>query len=314
MKIVYMGTPDFAVPALSALCEAGHQVALVVTKPDRPRDRGKKLQSCPVKLEALKRGLQVATPERLKGNEGFLALLRGIVPDLIVVAAYGKILPPEILDIPRLGCVNIHGSLLPAYRGAAPIHRAVADGCCETGVTLMHMAQEMDAGDIIATACTAVGHKTTEQLHEELAQLGADLLIRTLPAILDGTAPRSPQDPAAVTYAPMVSKDDARIDFARSPEEICALVRGMHSWPCAWTCMEGQVMKVHEASPGSLFSDAEPGTILRADRDGIVVSCSGGSVILKRIQMPGKKPLDAGAYLLGNKIEIGTVLRYNNCQ
>lgn len=314
MKIVYMGTPDFAVPALTALCDAGYEVSLVVTKADRPRDRGKKLQSCPVKLEALRRGLQVASPEKLKGNEEFMALLHQAAPALIVVAAYGKILPPEILDLPRLGCVNIHGSLLPAYRGAAPIHRAVADGCCETGVTLMYMAPEMDAGDIIATACTAVGHKTTGELHEELARLGADLLIRTLPAILDGTAPRMPQDPAAVTYAPMVSKEDARIDFTRSAEEICALVRGMHSWPCAWTCMGGQAMKVHEALPGPFSSDAEPGTILRADRDGIAVSCGGGSVILKRIQMPGKKPLDAGVYLLGNKIEIGTVLRYNNCQ
>ncbi|MDD2294552.1 MAG: methionyl-tRNA formyltransferase [Eubacteriales bacterium] len=309
MKIIYMGTPDFAVPALVAICEAGYEVALVVTKPDRPRDRGKKIQSCPVKVEALKRGLPVSTPDFLKGNAEFLSSVNEIAPDLIVVAAYGKILPVELLDIPRRGCVNIHGSILPRYRGAAPIHRAVVDGCCETGVTLMYMSEGMDAGDIIAAACTKIGTKTTAQLHRELAQLGADLLVRELPAILDGTVVRTPQDPARATYAPMISKEDARIDFSRSAEEICALVRGMYSWPCAWTCCEDAMMKVHEAAPGTLSADGEPGTILRADRNGIVVSCGDGSVVLNRIQMPGKKPMDAGAYLLGNKIEIGTVLR-----
>ena len=309
MKIIYMGTPDFAVPALVAICEAGYEVALVVTKPDRPRDRGKKIQSCPVKVEALKRGLPVSTPDFLKGNAEFLSSVNEIAPDLIVVAAYGKILPVELLDIPRRGCVNIHGSILPRYRGAAPIHRAVVDGCCETGVTLMYMSEGMDAGDIIAAACTKIGAKTTAQLHRELAQLGAELLVRELPAILDGTVVRTPQDPARATYAPMISKEDARIDFSRSAEEICALVRGMYSWPCAWTCCEDTMMKVHEATPGTLPADGEPGTILRADRNGIVVSCGDGSVVLNRIQMPGKKPMDAGAYLLGNKIEIGTVLR-----
>ena len=309
MKIIYMGTPDFAVSALVAICDAGYEVALVVTKPDRPRDRGKRIQSCPVKLEALKRGLPVAAPEYLKGNAAFLSSVREIGPDLIVVAAYGKILPGELLEIPLRGCVNIHGSILPRYRGAAPIHRAVADGCCETGVTLMYMSEGMDAGDIIAAVCTEVGAKTTAQLHKELAQLGADLLLRELPAILDGTVARTPQDPALATYAPMITKEDARIDFSRTAEEICALVRGMYSWPCAWTCCEEKMMKVHEALPGILSSDGAPGTVLRADRDGIVVSCGDGSVVLTRIQMPGKKTMDAGVYLLGNKIEIGTLLR-----
>lgn len=309
MKIIYMGTPDFAVPALVAVCDAGYEVALVVTKPDRPRDRGKTIQSCPVKQEALKRGLPVVTPEYLKGNAEFLSSVKEIAPDLIVVSAYGKILPGALLDIPRRGCVNIHGSILPRYRGAAPIHRAVTDGCCETGVTLMYMSEGMDTGDIIAVASTEVGSKTTAQLHEELAQLGADLLIRELPAILNGTAVKTPQDPALATYAPMITKGDARIDFSKSAEEICALVRGMYSWPCAWTCCEEKMMKVHEALPGTMSRDGEPGRILLADRGGIVVSCGDGSVVLKRIQMPGKKVMDAGVYLLGNKIEIGTVLR-----
>ncbi len=309
MKIVYMGTPDFAVPALTALCEAGYDVALVVTKPDRPRDRGKKLQSCPVKLEALKRGLPVATPDRLKDNGDFFARVRQIAPDLIVVAAYGKILPKALLDMPKRGCVNIHGSLLPSYRGAAPIHRAVADGCGRTGVTLMYMAEGMDTGDIIAAAETEVGPKTTEQLHEELARLGADLLIRHLPAILEGSAGRRPQDPEKATYAPMISREEALIDFSLPADKICAQVRGMYSWPCAWTRYGDRVMKIHEAVPGAAGDVPEPGTVVRADREGIAVACSGGTVILKRIQMPGKKAMDAGEYLLGNKIEIGAVLR-----
>lgn len=309
MKIIYMGTPDFAVPALGALCDAGCEVALVVTKPDRPKDRGRKIQSCPVKLEALRRGLAVASPESLKDNGEFLSTVREIAPDLIVVAAYGKILPRALLDIPRRGCVNIHGSLLPRYRGAAPIHRAVIEGCRRTGVTLMYMNEGMDTGDLIAWASTEVGNKTTEELHVELAELGAALLIRELPAILEGTARRLPQDPGLATYAPMISREEALIDFDRPAEEVCARIRGMYSWPCAWTRLDGKVMKVHEALPGPSEGSPEPGTVLGAGRNGIAVACREGVILLKRIQMPGKKPMDAGAFLLGNKIEIGTVLR-----
>ena len=308
MKIIYMGTPDFAVPALVSLYNSGCEVALVGTKPDRPRHRGKKVQSCPVKREAMKRGLPVATPEYLKDNDEFLSMIKEVDPDLIVVAAYGKILPKALLDIPKRGCINIHGSILPQYRGAAPIHRAVIDGCSTTGVTLMYMSEGMDTGDIIAAACTDVGNKTTAELYEELAQLGADLLMRELPAILSGTAPRRLQESAMASYAPMISKSDAAIDFSKSAEEICALVRGMYSRPCAWTNYEGKIMKIHEAVPGGRNGSRPPGMILRADRDGIVVSCGDGSVVLKRVQMPGKKAMDAAEYLLGNKIEIGAFL------
>lgn len=309
MRIIYMGTPDFAVPALEALSTAGYDIAMVVSNPDRPRDRGKCVQCCPVKSFAQSRGLAVRTPDTVRNNEPFFSEIRSLKPDVIVVAAYGKILPKELLEIPRLGCINIHASLLPLYRGAAPIHRAVIDGCLETGVTLMYMEEQMDAGDIIATSTTEIGEKTTEDLFDELAHLGAALLIRELPAILNGTAARIPQDHRMATYAPMVTKQEARIDFSRDAGQIGALVRGMYAWPCAWTCYRDESMKVLATASGTMESDAEPGTILRTDEGGILVACGGGSIALTRIQMPGRRAMDAGTYLLGNKIELGTVLR-----
>ena len=309
MKIVYMGTPDFAVPPLRALCAAGYDVALAVTKPDRAKDRGKKIQSCPVKLAAEELGIRTETPERIRGNEEFLSVLKEVSPDIIVVAAYGKILPKEVLELPRLGCINIHASLLPAYRGSAPIHRAVIDGCEKTGVTIMCMEEGLDTGDMIAQAETEIGEKTTAQLHEELAELGAELLIKTLPQIEDDTAVRTPQDDSLASYAPMVFKEEGVIDFSKSAERICCLVRGFNSWPTASTVFSGQVMKVHMAKPGNKApSGKAPGTVLSCGKAGIEVSCGDGSVLLTNIQMPGKKAMDAAAFLLGNKIEIGTVL------
>ena len=309
MKIVYMGTPDFAVPPLKALCAAGHDVVLAVTKPDRAKDRGKKLQSCPVKLAALELGIKVETPERLKGNEEFLKALSDAAPDIIVVAAYGKILPKAVLELPRLGCVNIHASLLPAYRGSAPIHRAVIDGCDKTGVTIMCMEEGLDTGDMLAQAETVIGEKTTAQLHEELAELGAKLIVETLPRIADGSAVRTPQDDSLSSYAPMVFKEEGIIDFSKSARQICCLVRGFNSWPTASTLLDGQVMKVHMAKEGRTAPTGKaPGTVISCGKRGIEVSCGDGSVLLTNIQMPGKKAMDAAAYLLGNKIEIGTVL------
>jgi len=308
MNIIYMGTPDFAVAPLEALCDAGYDIALVVTKPDRQKDRGKKLQSCQVKLEALKRGLCVATPETIKGNNEFLEKVKKIEPQLIVVAAYGKILPIEFLEIPKIGCINIHGSLLPKYRGAAPIHHAVIDGCQETGVTLMYMAEGMDTGDIIAKAKTPIGNKTTQMLYQELSLIGADLLIKELPSILNGTAPRLPQSQSEASQAPMVFKEDGYIDFSSTPNKVCALIRGMNSWPCASTLYNGQRMKIYWAEPEESNYNEQKGKILAADKNGIIVSCGEGCVIIKQIQMPGKKIMEVSDYLLGNKIEIGAIL------
>ena len=308
MKIIYMGTPDFAVPALEALVNAGHDVALVVTKADRPKDRGKKIQSCPVKLKALELGLDVDSPEQIKNNIEFFEKLKMIEPDFICVAAYGKILPKEILDLPKYGCVNIHGSLLPKYRGPAPIHRAVINGEKETGVTIMQMAEGMDTGDMYAKAAVEVGEKTTEDLHIELADLGAKLLVETLPGLADGSVKGEPQDESLSSYAPMVFKNEGIIDYSKTAEEICCLVRGFYSWPTASTKLNGDVLKVHKAKCGRKGDFGPAGTVVSADKHGLEISCNGGTVLFMNIQAPGKKAMDVSAYFLGNKIEIGTVL------
>lgn len=308
MKVIYMGTPDFAVPALETLVKAGHDVALVVTKADRPKDRGKKIQSCPVKLKALELGLSVESPEKVKGNKEFYEQLKAIAPDFICVAAYGKILPKEILELPKYGCVNIHGSLLPKYRGPAPIHRAVIDGEKETGVTIMQMAEGMDTGDMYAKVSVEIGEKTTEDLHVELADLGAKLLVETLPGLADGSIKGIPQEESLSSYAPMVFKDEGIIDFSSSAEKICCLVRGFYSWPTASTKLNGEVLKVHKAKVGQTGDFGPAGTVVSADRNGLEVACKGGTVVFTNIQAPGKKAMDVSAYFLGNKIEIGTVL------
>ena len=309
MKIVYMGTPDFAVPPLEALHNAGYSIELAVTKADRARDRGKKVQFCPVKQKALELGIPVESPERVKGNAELLARLEQAAPDFIVVAAYGKILPKEILELPKYGCVNIHASLLPAYRGAAPIHRAVIDGCERTGVTIMQMEEGMDTGGMYAQESVEIGEKTTAQLHEELAELGARMIVETLPKIADGSCTAVPQDEDLASYAPMVFKEEGVIDFTKTAEQICCLVRGFNSWPTASTTYKGQIMKVHMAKTGpGKDTHLAPGTVIRADKRGIEVACGGGSVLLTNIQMPGKKAMDVSTFLLGNKIEEGTVL------
>lgn len=300
MKIVYMGTPDFAVKPLEALVNAGYEVALVVSKADRAKDRGKKMQSCPVKLKAQELGIPVETPEKIKGNEEFISKIKGLSPDVIVVAAYGKILPVDILNIPRLGCVNIHGSLLPKYRGAAPIQRAVIEGAEKTGITLMYMAEGMDTGDMIAKAETFVDHKTAAELFVELSALGADLLVKYIPLIENGTAPREKQNDAEATLAPMVYKET--IDWTKSAHEIDCLIRGTD----CQTMWNGQVMKVHMAEESA--GNGEPGTVIHVDKKTVEVACGSGSLKLKTIQMPGKKAMPIDAFLLGNKIEEGCKL------
>lgn len=308
MKIVYMGTPEFAAVPLVKLHSIGQDIQLVVTQPDRPKDRGHKMQACPVKIKATELGLPVVTPEKVRGDQEFFEKLKSLSPDLIVVAAFGQILPKEILDLPKYGCVNIHASILPEYRGAAPIHRAVIDGKAETGVTLMYMSEKLDCGDIIDVATTPVGRKTTPELFAELAILGADLLADNLEKFENGSIKRVPQDDSKATYAKMVFKEDGRIDFTKSAVQIDCLVRGLYGGPSAWTLYNGEAMKIHRASPLSESCSAAPGTIIAADKKGIKVSCGGGVLLLENIQMPGKKAMDVSAFLLGNRIDIGTVL------
>lgn len=308
MKIVYMGTPDFAVPALLKLHEAGFEISAAVTQPDRVRDRGKKMQFTPVKEAAVSLGIPVVQPEKVKGNEEFYCRLSDLKPDLIIVAAYGKILPKEILELPPLGCVNIHASLLPKYRGAAPIHRAIIEGEEETGVTLMYMAEGMDTGDMIAQAKTPIGDKTVEELHAELADMGATLLLANIETIAAGTAERIPQDDAQATYAPMIFKQDCFVDFHSKPKEIKRLIQGTNSWPGANTNFGGQNIKLWEAEALDEKTDACDGTVVAADRKGLSVAAAGEIIRITKLQFPGKRAMSVEDYLKGNKIEIGQIL------
>lgn len=299
-----MGTPEFAVPALEKIYENGYEIPVVVTQPDKARDRGKKIQFPPVKEKALELGIEVIQPEKIKGNFEFINQIREINPDLIVVAAYGKILPVELLEIPRLGCINIHASLLPKYRGAAPIHRSIMDGEKETGVTLMYMAEGLDTGDMIVSAKTQIGKKTTSILHDELAIMGANLLSDTLPSIEAETITRTVQDESKATYAPMVFKQDGVIDFSQNPTTIEQLIRGLNSWPGAHTLYKDQIMKVWEAEALDQNSLKPYGMVTNVSEKGIEVSAGGKTLLITRIQMPGKKSMSVADYLKGNKIEL----------
>lgn len=308
LKVVFMGTPDFAVVTFNALVKAGYDVRLAVTQPDSRKGRGKKIVPTPVKAAAEAAGVPVAQPAKVKGNEEFLSQLRDIAPDIIIVAAYGKILPPDLLNIPRLGCVNIHASLLPRFRGAAPVQRVIMEGDEKTGVTLMHMAEGLDTGDMIASASIDIGRKNAGQLFDELAELGARLLIDTLPKIADGSADRIPQDDSLSCYAPMIEKSEGRIDFTRDAAYIDRHIRGMSPSPGAFTDYEGARMKIKEAEPLDDDDSAAPGTIVSVGNEGIKVSCGSGSLLITQIQMPGKKQMKVSDYLRGNSIEKGTVL------
>ncbi len=302
-----MGTPDFAVPALERLHREGHEILFVVTQPDAVRDRGKKVKFSPVKEKALELGLEVRQPQRLRKDAEFLEQLREAAPDVIAVAAYGQILPKEVLDIPPLGCINIHGSLLPRFRGAAPIQRAIIEGDEETGVTIMYMAEGVDTGDMLAKRSTPVDHKTGQQLHDELAVMGADLLAETLPRLK--TLKAEKQDDSKATYAPMISKAEGHIDFSRSPVEIERLIRAFDPWPGTYAMYGDRMMKIWEAEDGGRTSDAPFGTVIGTDADAIEIAAGGRVLRVTRIQMPGKKRVAVGEYLKGNSIEIGTVLR-----
>ncbi len=307
--IVYMGTPDFAVPPLLAMAESGYRPRLVVTQPDKARDRGKKVQPTPVKKASEACGIEVVQPEKIKNNEAFFDRLRELDPDLIVVAAYGKILPAELLKIPKRGCVNIHASLLPRFRGAAPIQRSIIEGDERTGITLMYMEEGLDTGDMIARASTEIGRKDADALHDELSQMGARLLIEYLPKILSGDVDAEKQDDALSCYAPMLTKEEGRADFSKSAVELERLVRGMGSWPGVTADYEGKSMKIRAADVAEGGSESAPGTILSAGKEGIRVACGEGILLITQLQMPGKKAMSAADYLRGNRIEAGSVLK-----
>ena len=305
MRIVFMGTPDFAVPSLQALIDAGHDVCAVYTQPDKPQGRKQILTAPPVKTLALEHDIPVFQPNTLK-NEDEQARLRELAPEVIIVVAYGKLLPKAVLDIPPHGCINVHGSLLPRWRGAAPIQWAVIAGDEMAGVTTMQMAEGLDTGDMLLTYETKVGEKETAgELFDRLAQSGAELLTQTL-VKLDEITPR-PQDDAQSCYAHMLDKQMAVIDWSRSAHEIDCLIRGLNPWPIALTALSGERLKVFAAEKTA--GNGEPGTVLEADpKKGLTVACGEGALGLTEIQLVGGKRMKATDFLRGHAIEVGTKL------
>ena len=304
MRILFMGTPDFAVASLRRLAADGHQICGVFTQPDKPRNRNKVTFS-PVKEFALSQNLTVYQPLSVKGKET-LALVRELAPELIVVAAYGRLLPEELLNVPRYGSINVHASLLPKYRGAAPINWAMLNGERETGVSIMYMAPELDAGDVLRVAKTPIDpEETLRELWDRLAVLGAQALSETVPTLADGTAVRTPQDGSAATYAPMLSRQLSPIDWTRDRDAIRNQVRGLIPWPCATAELDGNRFKIYGTVPGREAS-AVPGTVLAAGRGGIEVTCGDGrSLLITELQAEGGKRMAAGAYLLGHPMNLG---------
>ena len=305
MRIVFMGTPDFAVPSLQALIDAGHDVCAVYTQPDKPQGRKQILTAPPVKTLALEHDIPVFQPNTLK-NEGEQARLRELAPEVIIVVAYGKLLPKAVLDIPPHGCINVHGSLLPRWRGAAPIQWAVIAGDEMAGVTTMQMAEGLDTGDMLLTYETKVGEKETAgELFDRLAQSGAELLTQTLVKLNDIT-PR-PQDDAQSCYAHMLDKQMAVIDWSKSAHEIDCLIRGLNPWPIALTTLSGERLKVFAAEKAA--GNGEPGTVLEADpKKGLTVACGEGALGLTEIQLVGGRRMKATDFLRGHAIQVGTKL------
>ena len=305
MRIVFMGTPDFAVPSLQALIDAGHDVCAVYTQPDKPQGRKQILTAPPVKTLALEHDIPVFQPNTLK-NEDEQARLRELAPEVIIVVAYGKLLPKAVLDIPPHGCINVHGSLLPRWRGAAPIQWAVIAGDEMAGVTTMQMAEGLDTGDMLLTYETKVGEKETAgELFDRLAQSGAELLTQTL-VKLDEITPR-PQDDAQSCYAHMLDKQMAVIDWSKSAHEIDCLIRGLNPWPIALTTLSGERLKVFAAEKAA--GNGEPGTVLEANpKKGLTVACGEGALKLTEIQLVGGKRMKTTDFLRGHAIEVGTKL------
>ena len=305
MRVVFMGTPDFAAESLRAVLDAGHEVAGVFTQPDRPKGRGMKLTPCETKQLALERGLTVYQPDSVRTEEA-LALMRSLAPDVLCVVAYGKILPDAMLAIPRLGAVNVHGSLLPKYRGAAPIQWSVLNGDEYAGVTTMYLAHDMDAGDIIYREATPVGeYETAGELFDRLAAMGARLLVKTLAAMEAGSAPREAQNHAEATYVGQLDKSICPIDWEAGPREIVKHICGLNPWPVATMELNGETLKVYAARYTDTVTGKGPGSVVSAGKAGLEIACGGGkSVMITELQAPGKKRMSAHDWLVGHPVEV----------
>jgi methionyl-tRNA formyltransferase len=305
LRVVFMGSPEFAVPCLDALL-ATENVVAVVTQPDKPAGRGLGLQPPAVKVRALAAGVPVMQPTSVR-KPPFLDELRALAPDVCVVVAYGRILPPEVLAAPKHGCLNVHASLLPKYRGAAPIQWAIIRGERETGVTLMQMDAGMDTGDMLAKRTLAIDEWVTAgQLHTRLAPLGAELLVEGLAKLTAGTLVREEQDDAAATMAPMLTKETGRVDFGAGARVVRDLVRGCDPWPTAYTSLGGEPLKLFRAKVVS--GRGAPGVVIGADRDGLLVGCGDDAIAFAELQLPGKKRMPAAALLAGRQMPVGTKL------
>ncbi|MDV6376763.1 methionyl-tRNA formyltransferase [Sporosarcina sp. GW1-11] len=306
-KIIFMGTPQFSVSVLTMLHDEGYDLLAVVTQPDRPVGRKRVLTPPPVKEEAVRLGLPVIQPEKLTGSAELQEII-DLQPDLIVTAAFGQLLPKELLDAPKLGCINVHASLLPKYRGGAPIHQAVMDGETETGVTIMYMAEKLDAGDIISQVVSPIEETDdTGSMFTKLSIAGTTLLKETLPAIIDGTNERTIQDEALVTFARNISREQERIDWTRPARAIYNQVRGLHPWPVAYTKFAGDQVKIWWGKEENQLSDAQPGQIIALEKDRIIVQTGDGAFAITDLQPAGKKRMTATVFLngIGSKWQVG---------
>lgn len=309
MKIVFMGTPDFAVPTLNKLIEY-HEVAAVFTQPDRPRGRGQKMQYSSVKERALDANLPVYQPEKLKNDADNVDIIRNINPDAIIVVAFGQILPKSVLDIPKYGCINVHASLLPELRGAAPINWSIIRGYEKTGVTTMLMNEGLDTGDILLKSEIKINYNDTcEDIHDKLMNIGADLLIETLKGIENGNIIPEKQQEEKSSYAPMLNKELGHINWNRDSMEIYNLIRGIIPWPVAYTFYNGNMIKIWRAENKNQGTYSNPGEILCVSKEGIEVACRKGSILIKELQELGSKRMDTNAYLNGHNIDTGVLLK-----
>lgn len=315
MNIIYMGTPEFAVKPLQAIVDAGHKVLACFTQPDKPKGRGKTLQPTPVKEKALSLDIPVYQPVKLREEEN-VQIIRDYQPDAIVVAAYGQILPESILNIPQYGCINIHASLLPKYRGAAPIEWTIINGETESGVTTMYMAKGLDTGDMIEKTVVPIADTDTGvTLHDKLADAGAELILSTLSKLEDHTAIRTPQDDSLSCYASMLKKEMGELDFTKDAASLERLIRGLQPWPVAYTKMNQKTVRIYEASVCEQSEEAledgtqiVPGMIVRVTKKNFTVACGNGALMIRKLQPEGKKPMDCAAFLAGNKLKTGQMI------
>ena len=311
MKIVFMGTPDFAVPTLEALIRGGHQVAAVVTQPDKPKGRGKAVLMTPVKEKAMEYGIPVYQPARVKQDDEFFQVLKALSPDAVVVTAFGQILPQRILELPRYGCINVHASLLPRYRGSAPIQWAVINGDRETGVTTMMMDAGLDTGDMLEKIVVELDAKETGgSLFDRLSLAGGELILSTLEKAEKGTLVRTKQPEEGACYAGMLDKALGKIDWSRDAEAIERLIRGLNPWPSAYTAFEGRTLKLWAAEVTDECSDGqdEYGRIVKVEKDSFLVKTGKGCLRIRQLQLEGKKRMDTCAFLRGYPVKEGIIL------